>query len=486
MAKECILEVRDEVNVRFHGLDVATRRKLVDKLKFFIPHARHTPAYKLGRWDGTVSFCDIGGRTYINLITDLIPIIQQSGYKVTIDDKRIQHEFEFDDVDENSYSHVVWPEGHPAAGQSIILREHQVEMINSYLANIQSINVCPTAGGKTIVCAVLSDKVEDYGKSVVIVPSKDLVTQTEEDYINFGLDVGVYFGDRKDLSHQHTICTWQSLESLTKKSKEGTADITIQEFLEDVICVMVDEVHKSKATVLRKLLSGPFAHVPLRWGLTGTLPEEDHEKVAVTSCIGPALGKIKASDLQEQGYLANLEIEIWQMKDFNDVFDNYQSELKWLTSNRHRIEYISSMVIDAAEENGNTLILVDRIETGKLFNEFIPDSVFIDGSVKSTDRKKEYKSIQDVNGKIIIATYGVASTGISINRLFNLVLFEPGKSFIRVIQSIGRGLRVADDKDFVNVYDVSSTCKYSKRHLAKRKKHYKEAEYPFKIKKIEY
>ena len=79
MAKECILEVRDEVNVRFHGLDVATRRKLVDKLKFFIPHARHTPAYRLGRWDGTVSFCDIGGRSYINLITDLIPIIQQSG-----------------------------------------------------------------------------------------------------------------------------------------------------------------------------------------------------------------------------------------------------------------------------------------------------------------------------------------------------------------------------------------------------------------------
>lgn len=486
MAKECILEVRDEVNVRFHGLDVTTRRKLVEKLKFFLPHARHTPAFRLGRWDGTVSFCDIGGRTYINLITELIPIIQQCGYSVELDDKRVQYEFEFDEVEEQSYAHVTWPTGHPMAGQPVELREHQVEMINSYLGTIQSINVCPTAGGKTIVCAVLSHKTEAYGKSVVIVPSKDLVTQTEEDYINFGLDVGVYFGDRKDLTHQHTICTWQSLEALVKKTKEGTADVNINEFLEDVICVMVDEVHKSKAAVLRKLLSGPFAHVPLRWGLTGTLPEEKHEQIAVTSCIGPAMGTIKASDLQEKGYLANLEIELWQMKDFNDVFDNYQSELKWLTSNRRRIEEIAGMVMGVTEANGNTLILVDRIETGKLFNEFIPDSVFIDGSVKSTDRKKEYKSIQDVDGKIIIATYGVASTGISINRLFNLVLFEPGKSFIRVIQSIGRGLRVAEDKDFVNVYDVSSTCKYSKRHLAKRKKHYKDAEYPFKIKKVEY
>jgi len=486
MAKECILEVRDEVNVRFNGLDVATRRKLVDKLKFFLPHARHTPAFRLGRWDGTVSFCDIGGRTYINLITDLIPIIQQSGYSIEIDDRRVQYEFEFDEVDEKSYSHITWPAGHPMAGQPIELREHQVEMINSYLGTIQSINVCPTAGGKTVVCAILSDKVEKYGKSVVIVPSKDLVTQTEDDYINFGLDVGVYFGDRKDLSHQHTICTWQSLEALVKKTKDGSANVDINEFLEDVICVMVDEVHKSKAAVLRKLLSGPFAHVPMRWGLTGTLPQEDHEKVAVTSCIGPAINSIKASDLQAKGYLANLEIELWQLKDFNDIFDNYQSELKWLTSNRKRIQTIGDMVIGVTEENGNTLILVDRIETGKLFNEFIPNSVFIDGSVKSSSRKEEYKSIQDVDGKIIIATYGVASTGISINRLFNLVLFEPGKSFIRVIQSIGRGLRVAEDKDFVNVYDVSSTCKYSKRHLAKRKKHYKDAEYPFKLKKVEY
>jgi type I site-specific restriction endonuclease len=106
--------------------------------------------------------------------------------------------------------------------------------------------------------------------------------------------------------------------------------------------------------------------------------------------------------------------------------------------------------------------------------------------MKSKDRKDEYKEVQEVDGKVIIATYGVASTGINIVRIFNLVLFEAGKSFVRVIQSIGRGIRVAPDKDFVNVYDVCSNCKYSKKHLTKRKSFYKEADYPFTVQKIIY
>ena len=116
----------------------------------------------------------------------------------------------------------------------------------------------------------------------------------------------------------------------------------------------------------------------------------------------------------------------------------------------------------------------------------IPDSIFVSGKMKSKDRKEEYKEVQEVDGKIIIATYGVASTGINIVRIFNLVLFEAGKSFVRVIQSIGRGIRVAPDKDFVNVYDVCSNSKFSKRHLSKRKKFYAEAEYPFEVKKVSY
>jgi superfamily II DNA or RNA helicase len=88
--------------------------------------------------------------------------------------------------------------------------------------------------------------------------------------------------------------------------------------------------------------------------------------------------------------------------------------------------------------------------------------------------------------KIIVATYGVAAVGINIPRIFNLVMLEPGKSFTRVIQSIGRGIRKAEDKDHVEIWDVTSTCKFSKRHLTKRKAFYREANSPFSAEKLDW
>lgn len=480
-----ILRIVDEVNLKFEGLDVVTRRKLSESVEYFLPHARHTPAYKLGRWNGKMSYCDIAGRSYINVLDKLLPVVEAAGYDIDIEDERVPRTFTFDLVEEASYSHISWPVGHQRAGQPIMIQDHQLDVINSSLQELQGVNIAPTGAGKTLITAILSHKCEPYGRTLVIVPSKDLVLQTEEDYKNLGLDVGVYFGDRKEFGKTHTICTWQSLEVLQKATKAEKAAITIDEFVDGVICVMVDEVHKAKADVLRKLLSGVLSNVPLRWGLTGTLPEEEHEKVSVVCCLGPLLGRIKTTDLQEKGILANLHVNVLQLKDIGPPFDSYQSELKWLTTNSRRLGYLANQIVEVAE-TGNTLILVDRIQTGEMLQKLIPDSVFVDGSMKSKNRKEEYKSVAEVDGKVIIATYGVASTGINIVRIYNLFLFEAGKSFIRVIQSIGRGIRVAEDKDFVNVYDVCSDCKYSKRHLAKRKTHYKEAGYPYTVKKVDY
>jgi superfamily II DNA or RNA helicase len=249
---------------------------------------------------------------------------------------------------------------------------------------------------------------------------------------------------------------------------------------------VVENCHKAKADVLRKILSGPLANAPIRWGLTGTMPEEDYEKIAVMACIGPMLGAIRTKELQDKGILAQLHVNIWQLQDLGEAaFDTYQSELKWLTTNQIRLKFLAKE-IEKMAENGNTLVLVDRVQTGEMLQSLIPESIFVSGKMKSKDRKEEYKEVQEVDGKIIIATYGVASTGINIVRIFNLVLFEAGKSFVRVIQSIGRGIRVAPDKDFVNVYDICSNCKFSKRHLTKRKKFYDEAEYPYKVTKVSY
>jgi superfamily II DNA or RNA helicase len=147
--------------------------------------------------------------------------------------------------------------------------------------------------------------------------------------------------------------------------------------------------------------------------------------------------------------------------------------------------YISRFVKELAE-TGNTLILVNRIDTGKLLTEMIDDAVFISGEVKGSKRKEEYKEHATNDNKVTVATYGVAAVGINIPRIFNLVLLEPGKSFVRVIQSIGRGIRKAEDKDFVQIWDITSSCKYAKRHLTQRKKFYKEAKYPFTLDKIDW
>jgi superfamily II DNA or RNA helicase len=131
-------------------------------------------------------------------------------------------------------------------------------------------------------------------------------------------------------------------------------------------------------------------------------------------------------------------------------------------------------------------VLVNRIDSGKFIVNELPDSVFISGAVKTKDRKEEYDDVKTSTNKVIVATYGVAAVGINIPRIFNLVLLEPGKSFVRVIQSIGRGIRKADDKDHVMIWDITSTCKYAKRHLTARKKFYKDAKYPFTQEKIDW
>jgi superfamily II DNA or RNA helicase len=149
------------------------------------------------------------------------------------------------------------------------------------------------------------------------------------------------------------------------------------------------------------------------------------------------------------------------------------------------MKFVTELVRSIAD-TGNTLVLVDRIESGRIIVDSIPDSVFVSGEVKTKDRKEEYDEIRTANNKIIVATYGVAAVGINIPRIFNLVLLEPGKSFVRVIQSIGRGIRKADDKDFVQIWDITASSKYAKKHLTERKKYYKEAKYPFTIEKVKY
>jgi len=482
------LIIRDEVNIKIEGLPLDARKKLANTFKYEIPYARYHPAYKLGRWDGMVSLFGLGGNGYLSQLETVLGILGNMGISIDeVEDLRTTQKIEFTPVTESYWADQgkVWPKGHQLEGQPIMLRDYQVEAINTFLTNPQALQEIATGAGKTITTATLSQLCEQLGRTITIVPNKSLVEQTEEDFIAVGLDVGVYYGDRKDLNKTHTICTWQSLNILDKKSKNHEHDIvTLAEFLEDVKTVIVDEVHMAKAEVLKNLLTQNLCNAAIRWGLTGTIPKEKYESEQIFASIGPVVGGIKAHELQEIGVLSNCHVNVVQMIDISE-FTSYAEELKYLVTDDDRMIYISKLIRKIAE-SGNTLVLVNRIDSGKFIINEIPEAVFVSGEVKTKDRKEEYDEVKTSDNKIIVATYGVAAVGINIPRIFNMVLLEPGKSFVRVIQSIGRGIRKAEDKDFVQIWDVTSTCKYAKRHLTERKKFYKEAKYPFNIEKIDW
>jgi len=483
--KQAKIIIKDEVNARIEGLELDIRKVLMKKFEVEKPGARYSPSVRLGRWNGKVSYFSLGGATYINLLDQIVPIIDQYDYDIELEDLReYKTVFDFETIKEDTFAHKTWPAGHLKAGESILLRDYQVEVSNTFLSSLQSLQEVATGAGKTLITATLSKSIEQYGRSLVVVPNKSLVVQTEEDYINLGLDVGVYFGDRKELNKTHTICTWQSLNNLLKSTQAGEADFTIQDMIEGVVCVIIDEVHQAKAEVLKTLLTGVFSHIPIRWGLTGTIPKADFDKLSLLVSLGPVVGKLAASELQEMGVLAQCHVNIVQLKDKRE-FNDYQSELKFLTSDLNRLDTIAKLV-NKINESGNTLVLVDRISAGKELADRIPNAVFVSGDTKLTERKEEYDEIRTSSNKVIIATYGVAAVGINIPRIFNLVLLEPGKSFVRVIQSIGRGIRKADDKDHVGIWDITSDCKFAKRHLTQRKSFYKEASYPFSLEKLDY
>ena len=489
----CKVTILDEVNVKISGLDLDTRKALVKKFKYEDPSARYQPAYKLGRWDGSVSFFGLGGTTYLSMLPQVLEHLEQRNYHIELEDQRNPVTLAFDKITEEFWGEQCWPTGHRFAGQPIRLRDDQVGAINVFLENPQSIQSLSTGFGKTILTATLVKICEKYGRTITIVPNKSLVEQTEEDFVNCGLDVGVYYGDRKELNRTHTICTWQSLNVLDKKSKDNDSLLSLAEFLDGVSTVIVDEVHQATAKILKNLLTQNISNAPIRWGLTGTVPKADHEFQSIRASLGEVVHSVTAHELQEKGVLSACHVNVMQTAEWKE-FKSYPEELKYLVTDTTRMAYVASM-IKTISESGNTLVLVDRIECGDFLQTQLssmfslldetPDVAFISGKIKTKDRKAEYDEIRTANNKIILATYGVAAVGINVPRIFNMVLIEPGKSFVRVIQSIGRGIRKAEDKDHVNIYDICASTKYSKRHLTERKRYYNDAKYPFTVKKLD-
>ena len=493
--KPCTLRILDEVNCVFIGLTPVDLQSLVKKYAILTENYFFNPKYKLGSWDGRIHFFTKLGKTYVHLLDDIVPRVINLGYDIQIDDLRNTPSVSPKLIDENFFKDrgVL----HPITGEPWIVRDYQVKMVNTLLEHGGGVGVAGTGAGKTSMTAALALSYEEAAgyRSIIIVPDKNLTSQTFEEYKNFTLDVGQYGGGIKDGDHQHVVSTWQTLQNNTS-------------FIHQFKMVIVDEAHGLKGRVLQDLLVKHGKDIPFRFGVTGTIPKSKTDAMSVQVAVGPTLCEIPAHELQEEGHLANLDIQIIQNElDFteeyqeyldeepaepqtykqfiDDFFPDYAAERRHLQQNKQRTQWIADYIQAQHDLGmGNVLCLVNGIKFGETLAELIPGAICLNGKDSMKVRKQAYSLFHDRDDVTVVATVNIASTGLDIPRIFQLVGVDMGKSFVRVIQSIGRGLRKAADKDKVTYTDICSNLKYSRRHLNERKKYFKEAKYKFKMKKV--
>lgn len=470
------LVIHDQVNVQFKGLDDGALNACIEELTYYVPGYVHMPKFKMGWWDGKIRLFQRSGYTFANLAEYVIPVLEHYGYGIDIED-RCQWVDTISDrlspIDETFLSEYLDKEGKP-----ITLWEHQWQGVNIAMAQKEGILELATGAGKTFICGIMAKIYQEHGHVVIIVPNIDLAVQTQHEFKRIGLDCGLWYGEVKDRK-QTTIATWQSLDHFP-------------ELFHDVICVIVDEVHQAKAKVLSEMLAGPAANVPFRFGCTGTLPKEELFRKQIEANLGKPIHVVRSKDLQDLGVLANAHIFQLKLGDERNPkyrrsapsHELWKDELDFFFGQDDRARYMAVTIEEIAEEYGNTLVLVQYRAHGKKLADMIPNAVSLDGRNKG--RKEHYDRFNAGDGEILICTYGIASTGIDIPRIFNLVIIEPGKKFEKVMQTLGRGLRRAEDKDHLNVFDICSDAGMSKKHAARRRTLYREARQTLQTIDVEY
>ncbi len=492
--KPCTIRILDEVNCVFVGLHPDHIGYLWEEYAVFAANYFFNPKFKLGQWDGKIRYFYKTGKTYVNLLDEIIPRVVALGYKIKLEDTRVIERVRPPNITETFFHDVT----DPRTNEPWVVRDYQIELVNTLFEAGNGVAIAGTGAGKTSMCAALALSYERDAefRSLIVVPDKNLTDQTRRQYSFFGLDVGEYSGSHKDIKHMHVVSTWQSLQN---------NPVLIQDFQ----TIIVDECHGLKGNVLTKLLNEYGKEIPYRFGVTGTLPKEESDKMAVKVAVGGVRYTKPAHELIQERYLAELQIDIIQTEvDLQDqfkqylaegyfadtkgkprtyvqfcdsYFPDYPSEKRYLQQDKNRLQWIVEYITNKKDEKkGNTLVLVDGVAFGKKLASLVPDAIFLYGKDTMKERKKVYDAFKTEENLIVIATVQIASTGIDIPRIFNMVCIDIGKSFIRVIQSIGRSLRLANDKDKAHFTDICSNLKYGKKHVRERMKYYREAKYPFK------
>lgn len=495
MAKQKIVRIllQNEVHANVSGLHPAETAVLSDTFALLANNYFFHPKFKAKIWDGKIRYFSRGGATYVNLLPEIIPLIKSLGYSIHIKDKRDNLQIKVPPIDKNYLIDF-----------GIELAPHQLNIINAVTSNGGGMIKGGTGAGKTICCWVLHDLYYTHCgfETLVIVPTADLITQTVDEFSKFSSDVG-YWGDgKKNIDHPVVVSTWQTLKnnpSFVGKFKH----------------IILDECHggKNLSAQINTILNDFGKNCYIKTGMTGTFPESASEMRTLECALGPILYEVTAKELIDSGWLAKLNLTMIRLnenfkEEYNQflldnpeqkgkltyakykkaLFPEYPNETGYYIKNEPRNTFIANFVTVKSESTklNNCVVLVNTVKHGKELERLIPNSKFIYGKDRTKVRKEMFDLFSAENDVIMITTFGLASIGLNIKRIFVVFMIDSGKSFIRIIQTLGRGLRRADDKSEVTIYDIYGALHYGKDHAIKRVKHYTTEEHEVKKLTVNY
>ena len=457
--------------------------ELQEAFSFDVEGASFSPAYRKKFWDGKIRLLSTHNKTLpAGLTYQLCKWLDRHGYSWDFKDNDFYGTpYE---VDERVFEEGV--ELFMNKISSVTPRPYQTETVFHALKEYRKTILSPTGSGKSLMIYSICRYLKSIGKRVLlVVPSKSLVEQMYKDFLDYGWDEEnmhkIYQGHSLDTSAPVTISTWQSIYGLDKK------------WFRQFDGVIGDECHNFKA----KCLGGIMKKLPdakWRYGFTGTLDGKNVHKLILEGHFGPVYKTTSSADLMEKGFLAKLKVEIIQLRHVPEVFSSYNEEIERIGLLQERNDFICRLANDL---KGNVLVLFARVEghgvplAETIINYTERPVHLIHGEVDVKKREEVRQICERSDDNIILGSYGTMSTGVNIKNLHHVIFASPSKSRIRVLQSIGRGLRKTKYKQKVKLYDIADDFRkphgqnnYTLNHLAERIKYYVDENFEYRISEV--
>ena len=476
---------KNEVYLILNNIESSTSQELTEFFTFEVPGAKFMPMYRNRMWDGKIRlFSPATGEIYVGLLQYIKNFCKQNNVKYTIEED-IENVRNIVHTDVRNFIRSLKPK---TKNKIVKVRDYQIEAVRLALSRNRCLLVSPTASGKSLIIYILVRYYHMMGlKTLILVPTTSLVEQMYSDFQDYGWSSGtycqkIYQGYDRAVTKDVVISTWQSIYKMSKK------------YFEQFGCVIGDEAHFFKAKSLTGIMT-KLHQCKYRFGLTGTLDGTQTHQLVLEGLFGPVNNIVTTKELMDKKTLANLKIKCVVLKHppIREKM-SYAEELQYLVGNEKRNNFISNLLLHL---NGNTLCLFQLVEKhGKILYEQISTLVkdrkvfFVYGGVNSLEREKIREIVENEKDAIIIASFGTFSTGINIRNLHNIVFASPSKSKIRVLQSIGRGLRSTKNKLEVLVFDIADDISYKERrnftlsHFSERINIYNEQQFNYEISKV--